>query len=185
MPVATLGAVAVAAAVASGAPVPVAVSLGLSIVGYKLTSSFLSSSFVREAFIKARLVGVDLNKPTTKRDAAGNLVRPVDGALVPEAAGVLAGTVYLVCMFVFIPVRFSPSPSPNLTLTLTPTPTLTLTLTLTLTFTLTPALARCLSCTDRAPGAAWRETAAAGALPAPRRVAARARRRTARSLSRT
>ena len=183
MPVATLGAVAVAAAVASGAPVPVAVSLGLSIVGYKLTSSFLSSSFVREAFIKARLVGVDLNKPTTKRDAAGNLVRPVDGALVPEAAGVLAGTVYLVCMFVFIPVRFSPSPSPNLTLTLTLTPTPTLTLTLT--FTLTPALARCLSCTDRAPGAAWLETAAAGALPATRRVAARARRRTARSLSRT
>ena len=115
MPVATLGAVAVAAAVASGAPVPVAVSLGLSIVGYKLTSSFLSSSFVREAFIKARLVGVDLNKPTTKRDAAGNLVRPVDGALVPEAAGVLAGTVYLVCMFVFIPVRFlaQPWPQPN------------------------------------------------------------------------
>ena len=183
MPVATLGAVAVAAAVASGAPVPVAVSLGLSIVGHKLTSSFLSSSFVREAFIKARLVGVDLNKPTTKRDAAGNLVRPVDGALVPEAAGVLAGTVYLVCMFVFIPVRFSPSPSPNLTLTLTITPTPTLTLTLT--FTLTPALARCLSCTDRAPGAAWLETAAAGALPATRRVAARARRRTARSLSRT
>ena len=64
VPVATLGAVAVAAAVASGAPVPVAVSLGLSIVGYKLTSSFLSSSFVREAFIKARLVGVDLNKDT-------------------------------------------------------------------------------------------------------------------------
>ena len=183
MPVATLGAVAVAAAVASGAPVPVAVSLGLSIVGYKLTSSFLSSSFVREAFIKARLVGVDLNKPTTKRDAAGNLVRPVDGAPVPEAAGVLAGTVYLVCMFVFIPVRFSPSPSPNLTLTLTLTPTPTLTLTLT--FTLTPALARCLSCTDRAPGAAWLETAAAGALPATRRVAARARRRTARSLSHT
>ena len=115
MPVATLGAVAVAAAVASGAPVPVAVSLGLSIAGYKLTSSFLSSSFVREAFIKARLVGVDLNKPTTKRDAAGNLVRPVDGALVPEAAGVLAGTVYLVCMFVFIPVRFlaQPWPQPN------------------------------------------------------------------------
>ena len=112
VPVATLGAVAVAAAVASGAPVPVAVSLGLSIVGYKLTSSFLSSNFVREAFIKARLVGVDLNKPTTKRDAAGNLVRPVDGALVPEAAGVLAGTVYLVCMFVFIPVRSSPALAP-------------------------------------------------------------------------
>lgn len=51
-------------------------------------------------------MGVDLNKPTTKRDAAGNLVRPVDGALVPEAAGVLAGTVYLVCMFVFIPMPF-------------------------------------------------------------------------------
>ena len=106
VPVATLGTVAVAAAVAAGAPVPVAVSLGLSIVGYKLTSSFLSSSFVRDAFIKARLVGVDLNKPTTKRDAAGNLVRPVEGPLVPEAAGVLAGTVYLVCMFVFIPVLF-------------------------------------------------------------------------------
>ena len=113
VPVATLGAVAVAAAVASGAPVPVAVSLGLSIVGYKLTSSFLSSSFVREAFIKARLVGVDLNKPTTKRDAAGNLVRPVDGALVPDAAGVLAGTVFSACIFVFIPVRSSPALAPT------------------------------------------------------------------------
>ena len=101
-----LGTAAIAAAVAAGAPVPTAVSLALSIVGYKLTSSFLSSSFVREAFIKGGLFGVDLNKPTTRRDAAGKLVRPVEGPKVPEAAGVLAGTVYLVCMFVFIPVPF-------------------------------------------------------------------------------
>ena len=106
VPVAALGAAAVAAAVASGAPPPVAVSLVLSIVGYKLTSSFLSSGFVREAFIKARLTGIDLNKPETKRDADGNLIRPIEGPIVPEATGVLAGTVYLTVMFLFIPVRF-------------------------------------------------------------------------------
>lgn len=95
-----------AAAVGAGMPAPLAVNVLLSVAGYKLTSSFLGSTFVREAFIKARLFGIDLNKPETKRDADGKLIRPIEGPVVPEAAGVLAGTVFLVCMFLFIPVPF-------------------------------------------------------------------------------
>ena len=49
---------------------------------------------------------IDLNKPETKRDTDGKLIRPIEGPVVPEATGVLAGTVYLACMFVFIPVPF-------------------------------------------------------------------------------
>ena len=106
LPSLAIGTAAVAAALAAGAPYPLAINIFLSFVGHKLTLSFLASSFVRDAFVKARLTGIDLNKPSTKRDADGKLVRPIEGPLVPEATGVLAGTVFLVCMFLFIPVPF-------------------------------------------------------------------------------
>mmetsp|Transcript_50392 Transcript_50392/g.116320 ORF Transcript_50392/g.116320 Transcript_50392/m.116320 type:complete len:450 (-) Transcript_50392:427-1776(-) len=76
----------------------------LSIGGYFLTRRMAMS--MRETFIKARLFGIDLNKPETKRDERGALVRPVEGPIVPEAMGAVAGTAFLVCMFVFIPFAF-------------------------------------------------------------------------------
>ena len=39
-------------------------------------------------FIKARLFGIDLNKPQTKRDADGVLIRPYEGPIVAEANNV-------------------------------------------------------------------------------------------------
>ena len=86
-------------------PPPLAVSVLLSGLGYVVTSRFTLA--MRPAFIKARLFGIDLNKPETKRDASGALVRPVQGPQVPEAMGLIAGSVYLICMFVFIPFPFA------------------------------------------------------------------------------
>ncbi|VDL39608.1 unnamed protein product [Hymenolepis diminuta] len=62
----------------------------LSIVGYFLTKSLLKS--FGPVFIKAGLHGADMNKPN----------RPV----IPEAQGVLAATVYINIMFLFIPLPF-------------------------------------------------------------------------------
>ena len=58
------------------------------------------------SFVKARLCGIDLNKPGTKRDASGALVVPIEGPVIPEAMGLIAGCVYLTVMFIFIPFAF-------------------------------------------------------------------------------
>jgi hypothetical protein len=58
---------------------------------------------MRPMFIKANLFGIDLNKPATKRDANGVLIRPLEGPIVPEAMGAIASMVYLVLMFMFMP----------------------------------------------------------------------------------
>ena len=105
-----VGAVAAAAfAIAFGVsgtapPAPVVANLVLGLLGYEATSRMTMA--MRPVFIKSRLFGIDLNKPSTKRDADGVLIRPYDGPQVPEAMGVIAGTVYLVCMFVFMPLPF-------------------------------------------------------------------------------
>lgn len=107
---APLGAIAaVGLAVAIGysgtAPLlPLLANVLLGLIGYVATSRMVLA--MRPTFIKARLFGIDLNKPSTKRDADGILIRPYDGPQVPEAMGVIAGTVYLVCMFVFMPLPF-------------------------------------------------------------------------------
>ena len=113
------GALLVAAAVACGgvwfaapdaarmvavAPPPLLVCALLSLLGYVATSRMTLAMI--PVFVKARLYGIDLNKPSTKRDAKGVLIRPYDGPIVPEAMGAIACTVYLVCMFAFIPFPF-------------------------------------------------------------------------------
>ena len=85
-------------------PPPLLVSALLSLLGYLATSRIVIGMI--PVFIKARLYGIDLNKPQTKRDAHGVLIRPYDGPVVPEAMGAIACTVYLVCMFAFIPFPF-------------------------------------------------------------------------------
>lgn len=85
-------------------PYPLVANLILGLIGYEATSRMALA--MRATFIKARLFGIDLNKASTKRDEKGVLIRPYDGPQVPEAMGVIAGTVYMVCMFVFMPLPF-------------------------------------------------------------------------------
>ena len=83
---------------------PLLVNLALSVLAGLATSHM--SLAAAPLFVKARLYGIDLNKPQTKRDKDGVLVRPYDGPIVPEAMGAVACTVYLVCMFAFLPFPF-------------------------------------------------------------------------------
>ncbi|XP_062500600.1 UDP-N-acetylglucosamine--dolichyl-phosphate N-acetylglucosaminephosphotransferase-like [Corticium candelabrum] len=69
---------------------PVFVNLGLAVVAFLATFKLIRS--ISSNFVKAGLHGRDLNK--TSREP------------VPEALGVIAGVVYLVMMFLFIPVPF-------------------------------------------------------------------------------
>eukprot|EP00658_Telonema_sp_P-2_P046415 TRINITY_DN3457_c0_g1_i2.p1 TRINITY_DN3457_c0_g1~~TRINITY_DN3457_c0_g1_i2.p1 ORF type:complete len:411 (+),score=90.97 TRINITY_DN3457_c0_g1_i2:232-1464(+) len=55
-------------------------------------------------FTDAGINGIDLNKRTTERDPAGNLVRPIKGVKVPESMGLVCCTVYLIVIFLFIPI---------------------------------------------------------------------------------
>lgn len=88
----------------AAAPHPLLVNAALAIIGYTATERMVLA--MCPVFVKARLFGIDLNKPSTKRDKAGALIRPYDGPIVPEAMGAIGCTVYLVCMFAFIPFPF-------------------------------------------------------------------------------
>ena len=83
---------------------PLGASALLSLAGYFGTLRMAVAA--APLFIKAGLKGIDLNKPGTKRDARGELVRPIEGPVVPEAMGAIACAVYLVTMFMFIPFPF-------------------------------------------------------------------------------
>jgi len=85
--------------------VSLAVNLGLSVLAFLITTSSIHG--MGPSFIAARLRGIDLNKPTTKRDAAGNLVRPIEGVEIPESMGTIAATVFILTMAVFIPFAFA------------------------------------------------------------------------------
>ena len=85
-------------------PHPLAINALLACAGYFMT--YHMTLAMRPVFVKAKLFGIDLNKPETKRDASGALIRPLDGPVVPEAMGAIGCMVYLVLMFVFIPFPF-------------------------------------------------------------------------------
>lgn len=69
---------------------PLIINVVLSFGGFLLTMRIIPG--MREMFINAGLKGRDMGKP--------------DKPEVPEAIGVLCGAVYLICLFVFIPVPF-------------------------------------------------------------------------------
>lgn len=73
----------------------------ISVVGFMATGSCIRT--MGDAFIAANLRGIDLNKPSTKRDADGVLVRPVEGVAIPESMGTVCATVFILMMSVFIP----------------------------------------------------------------------------------
>ena len=67
-----------------------AINLSMSVIGF-FTAYSLIPAFAGD-FISANLYGRDLNKTYTDK--------------VPEALGVITAAVFLVCMFMFIPVPF-------------------------------------------------------------------------------
>ena len=85
-------------------PPPLVVNALLAVLAFVATDAFILA--MAPTFEKAGLFGIDLNKRETKRDAGGQLVRPYQGPKVPEAMGAVACTVYLVCMFIFVPFPF-------------------------------------------------------------------------------
>eukprot|EP01137_Pigoraptor_chileana_P031922 Opistho-2@20482 len=82
------------AAVASSvvyAPSPVAINVLISTCGFFATLRLIPA--MCDLFVAAGLFGIDLNKDT--KDVK-----------VPEAIGVVVAAVYLICMFLFIPIPF-------------------------------------------------------------------------------
>jgi len=88
---------------------PLAASFTVSLGGYFATRKLAGSAHYKQMFIDANLRGIDLNKITTKRDAKGELVRPIEGIKIPEALGVICAAVYIVCLSIFIPFAFKKS----------------------------------------------------------------------------
>lgn len=84
---------------------PLRASVVLSFLGLVLTLRVVPH--MKASFLRARLSGVDLNKATTKRDSNGDLVRPIEGIPIPEAMGAVSCAIYLICLFVFIPIPFA------------------------------------------------------------------------------
>ncbi|XP_033231452.1 UDP-N-acetylglucosamine--dolichyl-phosphate N-acetylglucosaminephosphotransferase isoform X2 [Belonocnema kinseyi] len=70
---------------------PICINVIMSIGAYILTTRLIPS--LNNMFIKASLYGNDMNKRSTKK--------------VPEALGVVSGCVFLITMFMFIPIPFS------------------------------------------------------------------------------
>ncbi|XP_015510481.1 UDP-N-acetylglucosamine--dolichyl-phosphate N-acetylglucosaminephosphotransferase [Neodiprion pinetum] len=70
---------------------PIYANVLMSVVSYFLTVRLIPK--FRDMFIKGNLYGIDMNKK--------------DGGKVPEALGVVTGCVFLITMFLFIPVPFT------------------------------------------------------------------------------
>ncbi|XP_071445230.1 UDP-N-acetylglucosamine--dolichyl-phosphate N-acetylglucosaminephosphotransferase [Hetaerina americana] len=71
---------------------PIFVSGAMSVVSYLITETIIFKQKLKEMFIKANLFGIDLNKKGKEK--------------VPEAIGVVSGCIYLITLFLFIPVPF-------------------------------------------------------------------------------
>eukprot|EP00050_Salpingoeca_kvevrii_P014148 m.32919 g.32919 ORF g.32919 m.32919 type:complete len:178 (+) comp5589_c0_seq1:160-693(+) len=89
---ATAMALATAAALVTWliAPSRIAANVALSLGGFFLALKVIPG--MRQLFISAHLSGFDLNKSESDK--------------IPEALGVVAGAIYLVVMFAYIPFRF-------------------------------------------------------------------------------
>ncbi|KFM57402.1 UDP-N-acetylglucosamine--dolichyl-phosphate N-acetylglucosaminephosphotransferase, partial [Stegodyphus mimosarum] len=66
------------------------VNIMLSFLGFVITFHFVPK--LKNMFLKANLFGIDLGKQTTEK--------------IPEAMGVVCGSVFLTVMFLFIPIPF-------------------------------------------------------------------------------
>ncbi|XP_076377053.1 UDP-N-acetylglucosamine--dolichyl-phosphate N-acetylglucosaminephosphotransferase-like isoform X1 [Megalopta genalis] len=70
---------------------PLLINFAMSCVAYLLTVRLIPR--IKNMFIKANLYGIDMNKSTGKK--------------VPEALGVVSGCLFLITLFLFIPVPFT------------------------------------------------------------------------------
>ncbi|XP_076303176.1 alg7 dolichyl-phosphate N-acetylglucosaminephosphotransferase [Lasioglossum baleicum] len=70
---------------------PLVTNFGMSCVAYLLTVRLIPR--IKNMFIKANLHGIDMNKNT--------------GEKVPEALGVVSGCLFLITLFLFIPIPFT------------------------------------------------------------------------------
>ncbi|XP_046388610.1 UDP-N-acetylglucosamine--dolichyl-phosphate N-acetylglucosaminephosphotransferase [Ischnura elegans] len=71
---------------------PVFVSAIMSVISYFVTEKVIQKPKLKEMFVKANLFGVDLNKQSKEK--------------IPEAIGVVSGCIFLIILFLFIPVPF-------------------------------------------------------------------------------
>ncbi|KAG9284657.1 hypothetical protein G9A89_004699 [Geosiphon pyriformis] len=69
---------------------PLITAVGFSLLGFATTWHLIPA--LKESFLAAKLIGHDINKPK----------KPI----IPESMGVVCATVYLVCLFLFIPFPF-------------------------------------------------------------------------------
>ncbi|XP_044734345.1 UDP-N-acetylglucosamine--dolichyl-phosphate N-acetylglucosaminephosphotransferase isoform X2 [Chrysoperla carnea] len=72
---------------------PIVVNAMMSIIAYAVTIRLIPK--LKPMFIKANLFGIDMNKRTSDK--------------VPEALGVVSGCIFLVTLFLFIPIPFGSS----------------------------------------------------------------------------
>jgi UDP-N-acetylglucosamine--dolichyl-phosphate N-acetylglucosaminephosphotransferase len=86
--------------------VPLAANVVLSTAAFGVATLVLRDKSVHAMFIAAGQRGIDLNKRTTKRDASGALVRPIEGIPIPEAAGTVVATIFVLTLAIFIPFAF-------------------------------------------------------------------------------
>ncbi|KAB0798785.1 hypothetical protein PPYR_06665 [Photinus pyralis] len=70
---------------------PIIINMLMSIVAYVVTVKLIPK--LKEMFIKANLFGIDMSKSTSEK--------------VPEAMGVVSGCMFLITMFLFIPIPFT------------------------------------------------------------------------------
>ncbi|XP_076749181.1 alg7 dolichyl-phosphate N-acetylglucosaminephosphotransferase isoform X1 [Xylocopa sonorina] len=70
---------------------PILINFAMSIIAYFLTVRLIPR--IKDMFIRANLYGIDMNKNS--------------GEKVPEALGVVTGCVFLITLFLFIPVPFT------------------------------------------------------------------------------
>ncbi|KAK5644207.1 hypothetical protein RI129_008052 [Pyrocoelia pectoralis] len=70
---------------------PIIINMFMSITAYVVTVKLIPK--LKEMFIKANLFGIDMSKRTSEK--------------VPEAMGVVSGCMFLITMFLFIPVPFA------------------------------------------------------------------------------
>eukprot|EP00658_Telonema_sp_P-2_P046416 TRINITY_DN3457_c0_g1_i3.p1 TRINITY_DN3457_c0_g1~~TRINITY_DN3457_c0_g1_i3.p1 ORF type:complete len:123 (+),score=31.00 TRINITY_DN3457_c0_g1_i3:39-407(+) len=106
--VALVGAIAAIGAAATLHAAPASITLNLlGTIGMFVTAAMGAHTLIpvtTALFTDAGINGIDLNKRTTERDPAGNLVRPIKGVKVPESMGLVCCTVYLIVIFLFIPI---------------------------------------------------------------------------------
>ncbi|KAF2905694.1 hypothetical protein ILUMI_00478 [Ignelater luminosus] len=72
---------------------PIVINAIMSIIAYVITVKLIPK--LKDMFIKANLFGIDMSKRTSEK--------------VPEAIGVVSGCMFLVTMFLFIPIPFGSS----------------------------------------------------------------------------